>query len=236
MSTEGRETSTSSLVTALSDWFARHGKVVFVVATFDILLIVSCVVYWNMGLPMNPLQTAPTINKSYSSSWFPSTNMFDSLNVELSGIVYKFYIIMTLHLMGVLYILYSLLRIQHNQEMLLQKIYELGQRFIEHDVRQTSNMQTICRFVNRNQDHCNDVLDAISGLRTIHENEYRISLNAMNKIKQEMRTMRFEYHNEENETPTRGKNSIENTSVETITPVQKTRRRKAKTYSDYECN
>jgi ribulose bisphosphate carboxylase small subunit len=112
------------------------------------------------------------------------------------------------------------MRIQYNQQHLLQKMVEFTRAFVDYKNTQSSNMQTICRFINRNQDHSNDVLDAISGLRTIHENEYRISLNAINKIKQEMRTMRFEYHNE-NENVDEA-----NTSVESTTPLRETRSRR----------
>lgn len=217
-----------SFALALSNWFERHGKVVFVLAAFDVLLIVFCVIYWEMDLPMNPLRRTSTPISYHISSWLPSMTMFTNVNAELSGLMYKIYVISVLHLLGILYIVYSLMRIQYNQQHLLQKMVDFTRAFVDYKNTQSSNMQTICRFINRNQDHCNDVLDAISGLRTIHENEYRISLNAMNKIKQEMRTMRFEYHNKnENENGDENENVDEaNTSVESTTPLRETRSRR----------
>lgn len=166
---------TSNMITAICEWFERHGKVIFVVAVFDILLIVFCVIYWNMELPVTPLRT--------TASWFPASTS-SALTIELLN---KYYNMVSLQLIAIMYIVYLLTNIQYNQKIILQNISEVITMFSEYKEIQNTNMQRITNQQN----------NALDELRVISDNNRNTTLHVMNRIKQEVRIMRMEYHNEQ---------------------------------------
>jgi len=227
MSNVVRRAYISELMTSLYEWFGIHGKVLFTVVVFDIFLIVFCAIYWNMNLPVNPLRTTSTI-EYVTTNWFPSSTMFDSLNAEVSTLIYKFYFIVIFHLVGLLLIAYSLMNIHINQRILLQNILDMINDFSQYKNVQQTNMQTIARLMTDviRREPTTQVLNVVEDLRTICDNQNRSSLILLNKIQQEVRTMRMEYHNDDQVDDA-------NTSVEAVTPLSTTRRRRSKKSSNY---
>ena len=169
--------NTENMITAICEWFERHGKVVFAVAAFDILLIVFCVIYWNMDLPMTPLRT--------TVSWFPSITS-SALTIELLN---KCYNMVSLQMLFIVYIVYLLTTIQYNQKIILQNISEVMTMFSEYKAIQNTNIQ---RMTNQHVDQN----EALNELRIISDNNRNTTLHVMNRIKQEVRTMRMEYRDD----------------------------------------
>lgn len=113
----------SALTTAVKEWFQIHGKVVFTFAVFNILLIVFCVVYWGVGLPMYPLNTLD-ITTTATPNWFHGSNVLDGFHADLSKIVSDFYIMQWCIFSLAVYMVYILRDMYYAQISALFQVYE----------------------------------------------------------------------------------------------------------------
>jgi DNA-directed RNA polymerase subunit F len=117
----------SALTYAVKEWFQIHGKVVFTFAVFNILLIVFCVVYWGVGLPMYPLNTVDTTSTA-SPNWFHGSNMLDGFNADLSKIISKFHTMQWYIFSLAVYMAYILRDMYYAQISALFQVYEETER------------------------------------------------------------------------------------------------------------
>lgn len=202
-----------ALTTAVKEWFQIHGKVVFTFAVFNILLIVFCVVYWGIGLPMYPLNTVDTT----STNWFtpPGSNMLDGFHTDLSNIVFKFYIMQLCIFSIALYMAYILREMYyaqlHSQRVVyeglegLNRIFNLiryepedlthvvrGVQAIKHNVVEQCDVfeGLLQRIIRVMPEHPNDVRDAVYSFQDMTE-------DLLSKIKKEIRLLRMEWANEQ---------------------------------------
>jgi DNA-directed RNA polymerase subunit F len=117
----------SALTTAVNEWFQIHGKVVFTFAVFNILLIVFCVVYWGVGLPMYPLNTLDATTTA-TPNWFHGSNVLDGFHADLSKIVSDYYTMQWCIFSLALYMAYILRDMYYAQISALFQVYEETER------------------------------------------------------------------------------------------------------------
>ena len=113
----------SALTDAVKEWFQIHGKVVFTFAVFNILLIVFCVVYWGVELPVYPLKTVDTTTTA-TASWFHGSNVLDGFHADLSKIVSDYYTMQWCIFSLALYMAYILRDMYYAQISALFQVYE----------------------------------------------------------------------------------------------------------------
>ena len=200
----------SALTDALNEWFQIHGKVVFTFAVFNILLIVFCVVYWGVELPMYPLNTIHTITSWFTEekTEFPGSNIL-GLYTDISHAVFKFNFMQLCILSVSIYMAYILREMYYVQLDSQKVLYEGLNRilnFVRYEpqdlTRVVQGVQTIKNnLVERSEvfqgllekivrimpEHPTDVKDAVYSLQDVTE-------DLLSKIKREIRTLRLEYN------------------------------------------
>ena len=144
----------SALTDALKDWFQTHGKVVFTFGIFNVLLIVFCVVYWSIELPMYPSNAVDAV-----ASWFtptlPESNIL-GLYGDITDAVFKFYLIQLCILSVGAYMVYILREMRYMQ---LQ-----SQRVAYDEIECLRHILDIIRYVS------NDLIHIVQGAQAMKDN------------------------------------------------------------------
>lgn len=206
------------VISELEEWFRLHGKVVFVLASFNVLLIVFCVIYWGIDLPMYPLGHLGPSNQMYTST--------ENHSVTFLSIV------------GIFYIAYLLREIYYNQ-LHEQRIFYSSIRELKECVAQVVTLLT---------NEPRELADALVAFRRTTIDQCQSFARLLYKIKQEVRTLRLQDidddENRESEILNKIYNEIrmlrikqeprteEESDVAVIQPVVKTRRRKSMSISE----
>jgi len=222
-----------ALTDAVKEWFQIHGKVVFTFAVFNILLIVFCVVYWGVELPMYPLNTS-----NPSTTWFTEdkslihrTNIFESLHSDLSDTVFKFRFMFFWIFFFTAYMIYILREINQTltrvynvirlEPEVLTPVVRGINEMKRHMIEQCEGFEDLLRKIIRIMpEHPVDVRDAVYSFQDITE-------DLLTKIKKEIRLLRMDWANDQKvkeETVELSESSAEESElhvVPTITPKPK---------------
>ena len=161
---------TNLLISELEEWFRVHGKVVFAMASFNVLLIVFCVIYWGIDLPMYPLSHLGDLNQIYTST--------ENHSVTFLSIV------------GIFYIAYLLREIYYNQ------LHE--QRILYTSIRELK--ECVMQVVTLLTDEPRELANSLVAFRRTTIDQCQSFAHLLYKIKQEVRLLRIQdIDNDENE-------------------------------------
>lgn len=189
----------SDLTDAVNAWFRIHGKVVFTFAVFNILLIVFCVVYWGVELPMyqsNTINPSATWFTEENKSLLHRTNIFESLYSDLSDIVFKFRFMFFWIFLFTAYMVYILREINQTLTRVsnviryepedLTSVIRGVNAMKRHIVEQCEGFEDLLRKIIRIMpEHPVDVRDAVYSFQDMTE-------DLLTKIKKEIRMLRID--------------------------------------------
>lgn len=238
----------STLTDALSDWLQIHGKVVFTFAVFNVMLIVFCVVYWGIGLPMYPLNVENTTTTDtpnwfmLDKSMFLGSNMLDGFQKDFSNIVFNFYVMQWCIFFLAVYMAYILREMYyvqlHSQRVVHEGLEGLNRilNLIRYEPQALTyviqGVQALKDNVNEKCDGFEDLLRKIIRIMPEHPIDIRDAVysfqdmteDLLTKIKREIRMLRIDSANngeEKEEMVDLSGSSTEAPVVPTITPKPK---------------